>query len=349
MWTPRAWTAPLAAALLLTVASPASASSGITSPGAGTVVRADAVVALRAVVEEPGGPNELSLQAPGAPDAEVVAVSAEPGELAYDLDTACGQPVCDERRPVRNGTWTVRLSGAAEDQRTFVLRIPPAAPEQVEATRSEMGVMVRWLQGDEPDLRGYRVQDADGRLVKDRVGLQACDAERRCSVEVPEDAGAWTVRAYRATCPGCRELLLSPTSQPARVAADPIPGPGASAGPAPSATAAAPAPAVQQARRADQRRAFLGVFGSTRPAVAPPPAAARLPVLPQDDGSYEQELGYGEREIVVPEPRGPVSRAQEAPSATLWTGECIGLVVLSLLLVAGSVWLRRWTRRAIAE
>lgn len=347
MSRPRACSAALAAGLLLLPAAPAAAASGITSPGAGQVVAADAVVPLRAVVDGPASePSELSLLAPGASAAEVVAVSTSPdgGELAYDLDTSCVTGVCAGRVPAANGTWTLRLSGAAEDERTFVLRIPPAAPVDVDAARSEAGVRVRWQQGDEPDLRAYRVEDASGRVVRDRIGLDACDAERFCSVEVPEAAGAWSVRAFRATCPDCTDLLASPPS--AEVGAeDVVPVQVAEVQPS---VAPRKAPA---ARRPDQRGAFLGAFGRTRPAAqaAPAPARAMPPAPPTTAGEYGADLGYGGREVLVAEPRAPLSGAQEAVGSVLGTGERVRLLVLSALMVGGSLWLRRWTRQLVAE
>lgn len=348
MSTSRSGAAALLAALLLLPAAPASAATGITSPGADLVVTQDAVVPLRAVVEGPAAsPSELSLQGPGARTAEVVAVSTDPGgdELAHDFDTACASRVCTERAPAANGIWTVRLSGASEDERTFVVRIAPAAPVDVAASRSEAGVLVRWAQGDEPDLRGYRVEDASGKVVRDRVGLDACDPERTCSVEVPEAAGAWSVRAYRATCPDCTELLASPPSNVVRAEDEQALLPVA---PPPSA---APSPAPQPAARPDQQGAFLSAFGAARPAVraAPPPAGAPAPVAPQAAGAYDQELGYGERELVVRAPQAPLSRAQDAVTDTLGTGNRWQLLVLSALMVGASVWLRRWTRRALAD
>ena len=353
MSTSRACTAALTAALLLGLAVPASAASGITSPGAGEVVTADAVVPVRALVEAPG-PSELSLQAPGAKQAEVVAVSADPGELAYDFDTACASAVCTGRQPAANGTWTVRLSGAAKDERTFVVRIPPAAPEEVEVSRSEGGVLVRWARGAEPDLRGYRIQSAAGAVLRDRIGLSACDAEGRCMAEVPEDAGAWAVRAYRATCPDCRPWLLSPASAVVRaedteqpVAVPPVPV--VKPKPKPKSSAAAAAPARPRA----QRDAFLSAFGAGRPAVSaplPPAGAARPQALPEAPGSYDQELGYGQRELVVAEPGPPLGRAaQDAVTAALDNGNRVRLLVLGALMVAAAVWMRRWARRAIAE
>lgn len=341
--------AALTAGLLLLPAAPASAAGGITAPGSGEIVTADALVPLRAVVDGPvTEPTELSLQAPGAASADVVAVSADPngGELAHDLDTACASGVCTERAPAANGTWTLRLSGAAEDERTFVLRIPPAAPGGVGAERSEAGVLVRWRQGDEPDLRGYRVEDARGAVVRDRLGLDVCDPERVCQVEVPEQGGAWTVRAYRATCPDCRELLASPTSTVVRAEGDSDPL---------AAVAPEPSPAPQQAappaRRPDQRGAFLRSFGAGRPSAkaAPQPVRPAVQAPPQSGGSYGSELDYGEREVVVAEPAAPLSQAQDAGTSALGTGNRWQLLVLSGLMVGASLWLRRWARRVIAD
>lgn len=353
-----------AAALLLGVgATPAWAEGAITSPGAGTVVRADAVLPLRATAD---GPAELSLLAPGAATAEVVAATAEGGELAHDFDTACATAVCTEPAPAANGTWTLRLSGAGEDERTFVVRIAPAVPADVAAALSEGGVTVRWRQGDEPDLRGWRVETPQGRIVRDGIGPAACDAERTCSVEVPEDAGSWTVRAFRKACPDCRESLASAASAAVRVPGQEPAAPagtgagtgagagtgsgagaGAGAGPTPS-TAPAPPPA----RRPDQRDAFLGAFGAGRPVApaAPPPLPVnRLPALPQSSGTFAPELGYAEQELVVREPSAPLPRAAAAVGSALGTGERIRMLVLALLLVGAALWLRRWARRVITE
>lgn len=332
--------------LLLLPVAPASAASGITSPGAGEVVAAESVVPLRAVVDGPvTGPSELSLLAPDSTTAEVVAVSTTPGggELSYDLDTACATAVCAGRRPAANGAWTVRLSGAAEDERTFVLRIPPAAPLGVEAVRSEGGVLVRWQRGAEPDLRAYRVEDAAGRVVRDRIGLDACDAERFCSAEVPEAAGAWAVRAFRATCPDCTDLLPSPASDVAQ-AEDVSPGVPPTAGAPTAAPSSRPA-----ARGPSQGDAFRDAFGSNSGRTVRGQAAAprRLvpPAAPPPAASAGSELGYGQRELMVAEPAAPLSRAQDAVTSALGNGDRARLLVLSVVLVGASLWLRRWAHR----
>lgn len=347
----RACSAVLAAGLLLT-AAPASAADGITAPGTGEVVTVDGLVPLRAVVDGPvSEPSELSLLAPGATSAEVVAVSTDPagGELAHDLDTSCTAAVCGGRTPAANGTWTLRLSGAAEDERTFVLRIPPAAPVDVAADPSEAGVRLRWAQGDEPDLRGYRVEDQNGKAVRDRLGLDVCDPDRACQVELPGDGGTYAVRAYRATCPDCTELLTSPASALVRAEGD--------AGPQPAADVVAPAPSPSAApagpprSRPDQRSAFLGAFGALRPgapAAVPAPAQRAVPPAPPA-GSFDAELGYGEQELVVRERRAPLGRAGDAIGATVATGERVRLLVLSGLMIGGALWLRRWARRVITE
>ena len=339
------------AAALLVPAAPASAAGGITSPGAGEVVTADAVVPVRAVVEGPAAePSELTLQEPGAADPQVVAVSTSPsgGELAYDLDTSCVRAVCTSPAPARNGTWTVRLDGAASDERTFELRIPPAAPTGVAAARSESGVLVRWRLGPEPDLTGYAVRDPSGAVVRDGIGTDACDVEGRCSVEVPEDGGPWSVVAFRSTCPDCAEVLASPASEPVAVqgAAPPdVPGEAPAVVPEQS-----PSAAPEDRAAPDQAAAFTRAFGTgRRTAVAPPPAPqAVLPAQPQPDGTFGTELGYAAPEAVPAPPRSSTARAQDA-LASLPAGERLRLLVLSSLMVGAAVWLRRWARRAIAD
>ena len=337
-------------AALLFPAAPAFAAGGITSPGAGLVVAADAVVPLRATVEGPTTqPSELTLQAPGA-DAQVVAVSTSPsgGELKYDLDTSCVRAVCASRAPARNGTWTVRLSGPTDDERTFVLRIPPAAPTGVAASPSEAGVMVRWRLGAEPDLTGYAVRDASGAVVRDGIGTESCDVEGRCMVEVPESGRSWSVVAFRSTCPDCAEVLASPASEPVGVqaAAPVVPGGAPAIVPKPS-----PSAAPEQRRPApDQAGAFTRAFGTGRgAAVAAPPAARAVPAQPtQPDGTFGSELGYAAPDVVLATPRTPASRAQDALTAAP-TGDRLRLLLLSSLMIGAAVWLRRWARRAIAD
>lgn len=338
----------LLAGLLLLPALPAGAATGITSPGAGEVVSQERVVPLRAQVDGPATrPSELTLQGPDAQAAEVVAVQAAPagGELRYDFDTACARRVCTGRAPAVNGTWTLRLRGPAEDERTFVLRIPPAAPAGVAARRSEGGALVRWARGAEPDLTGFAIEDARGNLVRDGIGLDACDAEDRCQVEVPEQAGAWAVRAFRATCPDCREVLASPLSQAVGV------GPAGVLPAAPPGTGAPPAsaaPGPQPAARPNQGAAFARVFGGPLAAAPQPPspASSRAAVPPQASGGFATELGYDPREVVVRQAQPAPARVQGALDRS---PDRAPMIVLSVLLVAAAGRLRRWTRRAVVD
>lgn len=343
-----------AAVLLVPAASAASAASGgITSPGVGEVVRTEDVVALRAVVPGPAvGPSELTLQGPGAPQAEVVAVQASPdgGELAYDFDTSCARQVCSGRVPARNGTWTVRLEGPSRDERSFELRIPPAVPADVSAARSEDGVTLRWSLGQEPDLAGYAVQDASGALVRDGIEPADCSRGGQCSVTVPSEARAWRVRAFRASCPDCTEMLASEPSAPVAAGDEQALPDTPEAVPAPESSS--PSPSAQARRPAtSQSQAFTRAFGAARPqttAPSPSPASAAAPA-PEADGSYDLELGIQGPDAVLSTSRPPASRAQDAALSALGTGERVRLAVLSALLIGGAWWLRRWARRAAAE
>ena len=342
----------LLAAALLVPAPPVSAAGGITSPGAGEVVAADAVVALRAVVDGPQtAPSELTLQAPGATEPQVVDVQTSPsgGELAYDLDTSCVRAVCTTGpAPARNGTWIVRLNGPTRDERTFDLRIPPAAPAEVAAARSESGVVVRWRLGAEPDLTGYAVRDASGAVVRDGIGPQACDVEGRCRAEVPEAGGSWSVVAFRSACPDCSEVLASPPSEAVLVTAaggPAVPDAEPEVLPEPSSS-----PAAAQPRPVpDQAAAFRRAFGTGAEAAPAPPRTRSAPVAPaQPDGTYATDLGYTAPDAVLASPRSPSARAQDALDA-LPVGDRVRLLVLSSLMVGAAVWLRRWARRAIVD
>ncbi|MEX2290030.1 MAG: hypothetical protein WD794_06860 [Mycobacteriales bacterium] len=343
----------LAVAALLVTASPAAAASGITSPGADEVVTSDRLVLLRATVDGPAlGPSELTLQGPGDAAAEVVAVHASPqgGELAYDFDTACARRACVGRVPAANGSWTVRLSGAASDERSFVLRIPPAAPTEVAADSSESGALLRWRQGAEPDLTGYAVEDAAGTPVLSDIGLEACDAEGTCRAELPEKDGAWAVRAFRSTCPGCSRTLRSPPSEVVRVGAasgTAVPGP---AGPAAPGSSTGPSDRPAGPQGPAQKDAFRQAYGAGRPvALAAPSAGGSTPaggqpasVAPPPDGSYDPALDYA----TPPEaPRPALSRAQDAVEGAV-PGSRLQLIVLSVVMIGSSLWLRRWARRA---
>jgi hypothetical protein len=341
----------LIGALVLLPAVPAAAASGITAPGDGEIVAADAVVPVRAEVDGPAvRPSELRLRAPGSDVDEVVAVQSSPegGSLAYDFDTSCAQRLCTGRAPAVNGTWTVLLSGAASDERSFVLRIPPAQPTGVAAEPAEAGVVVRWQRGAEPDLTGYAVENGAGAVLRGGIGLDACDAEGTCRVELPEDGGAWSVRAFRSACPDCRDDLASIASDTVRVGGaasgpelPPAVGGGGGSSADPSSRPAAPS-------GPDQRTAFARAFGSGRPAGpagAQSPAAAAAPAPQLPDGSYDATLGY-----TAPQAGSApgASRAQDALDSAVG-GDRTALIVTSVVMVGVAWWLRRWARRVIDE
>lgn len=331
--------AALTGALLLPV-TPAAASGGITSPGAGEVVAAESVVPLRAVVDGPAAtPSELSLVEPGTGRESVVAVSASPegGELAADFDTACAQQQCTDRVPARNGQWTLRLRGAADDERTFELRIPPAVPSDVVVEPSGQEVLLQWTLGAEPDLTGYAVEDGAGAPVAD-VPLAACDAAGRCRLELPADAGSWAVRAFRSACPGCAETLPSEPSETVT--------PSSAAPPVPELVQSSPSPAAGQ-QVPDQRSAFVRSYGTgvrlpaPAPAAAPPGGQTAAP----PDGPYDVALDY------APPPRGAAAEGAslEETLSGLGGGNRLPLLVLSGVLVGASVLLRRWLRHAVID
>jgi hypothetical protein len=337
---------PVTAAVLLLPVAPAVAAGGITSPGAGEVVTADAVVPLRAVVEGPvTGPSELTLTEPGSGVEQVVAVSTSPGggELAYDFDTSCAGSVCAQRSPARNGSWLLQLRGSASDERTFDLRIPPAAPVELTAEPAGAGVLLQWRRGAEPDLTGYAVEDAQGALVRAGIGLDACDAGDRCRVEVSSEAGAWAVRAHRQVCPDCVTTLRSPRSE--TVAPDAATdSPVDVAVPAPDGE---PSPEQSRPSLRDQRSAFAQAFGAGRPAAGQLPRSV-APVGPpgaQPDGAYDMELGYDAPQTGSAPGRESVGEALSA----LGSADRVRLMVMSGLLIGGALWLRRWARRVIAD
>lgn len=354
MRSARALLASLGAVLLLgglSPAAPAWAEGGaITSPGPDETFVAHAVVPLRAVVDGPSAePSELRLIEPGTGAEQVVAVSTAPGggELAADFDTACAATVCTQPLPARNGKWTLRLRGAADDERTFSLRIPPAAPVDVRAEPAGSQVLLQWRRGAEPDLTGFDVQSGDGRLVRSGISLDACDGDGRCSLEVAPDVEAWTVRAHRRTCPDCSATLASPPSEPARLGDGPVETALPEVQPAPTGE---PAPEDPDRRElVDQRDAFRQAYGTgVRGQQQAPPRPA--PVGPQPaaepDGAFDTELGYGDP--AAQGPGGPLRSIEESLDA-MSTGSRVLLLGMAAALVGTSWWLRRWARRAGEE
>lgn len=325
------WSVPacagLGVALLLSTAGASAAAPGeppgIVSPTAGTVVEQPGPVELRALAQGPDvRPTRMLLLAPGAPAAEVVAVHEGPdsGELVAVLDPDCHPAPCAARRPAPNGEWLLSLDGATEDSRTFVLRVPPAVPEALGADPVEAGVALTWRAGAEPDLRGWRVEGA----AEQAVDVGACDATGACRTVVPASTGPWRLRALRATCPDCEQVLASDATRDVQL---------------PETAARAAAPPAEQAPAPAQRapRPFTpsGELATVQVPALPAPAAP----APAGEAPLDTTLGYA----------APATGAGADPVLDLLGARSTPVLVLAALLVALSWWLRRWARRAIAD
>ncbi len=235
----------------LALAGPAFADGAITAPSGGTVFVQDSTVSITARVDgRPVRPTtELRLTDPlgGQRTVATAEPSLAPSDLAYDLATSC--PVYADApcagTPALNGTWTVTLSGGGEDTRTFVLRIPPRAPELKDAeVATARDVVVTWAAGREPDLTGYSIVDGSGVEVA-AAPLTDCEGGTcrhtvSYATDGPRDETV-AVRSVRRQCPDCSDALVSESSAATTVSR-----------PAPSAASAQSEPGRQ--RRADRLR-----------------------------------------------------------------------------------------------
>ena len=281
-------------ALSAVTGTAAAATGAIVSPAPGTTAETHGTVEIRADVAGPTESDVFLLLAPaGAAPRRVGRIPAGPGGSAtYSLDTGCAEVSlrCIDERPAVNGTWTVSLDGADAEPRTFVLRIPPAAPREVTAVSGSDGVVVQWRRGAEPDLTAYDIRTADGTALLSGFPVAEACRDTLCRATVATDATSVKVRAQRAVCPDCADRLPSedttatvtaPGADPSGPApVTPTPGTDSSAGVAGTPTASASAsgepavagvlPGLALASPGASPSPFDGA-----PLVAPPP----LPVV----------------------------------------------------------------------
>ena len=227
--------APLTAAGLVAAASPAYAAGSISAPGDGVTYPGDTTVQIRADVSS-NQRTELRLKSPSGAEQVVDSVESslttQSSVLTYALDTSCAtypSSSCTGRVPAANGTWSVRLAGGATDSSTFVLRIPPRAPQSVTA-RAEgyRAVVVSWRKGEEPDLTGWTLY-GDGGVVQESIGLESCSGGT-CSTTVTYSSDGtgthtYALAAKRLTAPGSSDVLVSDRSAEASASLDAPPPP----------------------------------------------------------------------------------------------------------------------------
>ncbi|HVE74610.1 MAG TPA: hypothetical protein VNA30_05910 [Mycobacteriales bacterium] len=342
-------------AALLGWAAPAHAAGSITSPGADEVISTEGVVEIRAVVER-GSAERTDLRLAGPTETQWQVVDSAPAgtrsELSYALFTECStypSGPCHERDPLRNGEWTISLAGGAEDERTFLVRIPPRTPEQVTMARKGELVVATWLRGPEPDLTGWTLYGGDNKPVKS-VGLAACDGAE-CRLQLRSSAAAsYSLIASRATCPDCPEVVDSPHSKRFSVPAGPPPGEGGDAGDDEltmgSGTASGPSSAGGGSSNLDQRAAFARAFRQGAAGLGMPPAGAEgsapqvAPLLP--DGTYGTSLPYADAA-----PGGSAEVPSRATGARIGTPDRSLQLAGSAVLIALAVALHHLARRRL--
>jgi hypothetical protein len=359
-------------------AAPAFAAATFTSPSAGDVITSDAVVAIRARLGPVTGTTKLHLRGPDGVDRVVASGQSLAGgdTLSYDFDTSCpsypGAAACSGPEPAADGTWTAYLSGGSSGQRTFDVRIPPAAPASVTARAGGPTVAdVTWTLGAEPDLTAYDVATTNGKPIVSGAPLSQICSAGSCGVAIDFGATAagdhdLVVVAHRS-CAGCPDAdLASAPSSPVTVR---LTGAPASATPAPPSSSGAPptpgsgpttsgrsSASRSSVSAAERRRAFQAAVGTGPGAsVLPPlPAADGVTRIPAPFGTYAPKLGYH----VALGSAVPAPQVAAAPSLATSLRDQVGVVggdrrlwqalAAALVLALLGLHVRRWavtTRR----
>ncbi|MCW2940493.1 MAG: hypothetical protein JWN00_3478 [Actinomycetia bacterium] len=136
--------APLAMGFsILAMPGSANASTSITAPRDGAVIRSGSQITASAHIDPfLGVPlyGKLTVSGAAAPGAASGWTNIS---LAIDIS--------------HNGRYNLTLSGGASASSHFTVAIPPASPSGLSATKSGSKVTVSWNRGTELDLTGYRV------------------------------------------------------------------------------------------------------------------------------------------------------------------------------------------------
>ncbi len=233
-----ALTGPLAASLLLAAAPAAYAGGSITAPGASAVISSGSSFAARATVTANSEATTLTLAGPGYSSSKSVAKDILNGQnIEIAVSTGNGASI-------RNGQWTVTLSGGASDTSTFFTNFAPATPGGFSAQGSgARDVSFTWTKGSEPDLSGYALYDDNGTVIDGDINLSVC-SRNYCSYGLyyPSDnAGSHTYRLAAKRpgggCGSCASVLESTNRASASATlVNPPPPPPPSPSPSPSPT-----------------------------------------------------------------------------------------------------------------
>lgn len=236
-------TGPLAAALLVAAAPVALAAGTISSPAANAVISSGSSFTATATVTSGSADTTMTLDGPG----NYSQAKSAPRNLTNDQTLSIAVST-GSGASVRNGSWTITLSGGATGTRTFTTNFTPATPGGFAASGSgARDVSFSWTKGSEPDLSGYSLTEDTGTVVDGNIDLSHCSGSS-CSYALyyPSDnPGTHTYQLVAKRpgggCSGCASTLTSgKTSANATLTAPPpkpSPTPSPTASPTPSATA----------------------------------------------------------------------------------------------------------------
>ncbi len=231
--------APLAGSLMLATAPAALAGGSITSPAAEAILRSGSSFKAEASVTANSAQTTLTLEDPArSTKTDVVERNVTQAQtLSIVVQTGDGTSV-------RNGRWTVSLSGGASGSRVFWTSFAPATPSGFTAQGSgPRDVAFSWTKGSEPDLTGYALYGDNDAVIDDNITTSACSGTR-CSYALyyPNDnpgTHGYKLAARRPSggCSGCGSQVVSgTTSSSATLTTPPPPPPSPTPTPTPTAT-----------------------------------------------------------------------------------------------------------------
>ncbi|MGB8649940.1 MAG: hypothetical protein WCD35_04680 [Mycobacteriales bacterium] len=230
---------PLSGTVLAVSAPAALASGSITSPSSGQVISSGSSFTASATVNARSAATKMTLTGPAGFS------QSKSASTSLVSDQALTIPVTtNDGTSVRNGSWTVTLSGGASGSRTFYTDFGTQAPTGFAAQGSgARDVAFTWSPNSEPDLSDYVLYDESGTQLADVDAATACTGST-CSYDYYYAADAPGTHSYGLTavrpgggcpdCPATHESDRATSSATLTAAApSPTPTPGPSGSPAP--------------------------------------------------------------------------------------------------------------------
>jgi len=202
-----------------------SVSAGGSNLGDGDVLNHNDSVTVKGTSDATASTRQLKLAVtvPGAGDYTLKTGSAGPlqsGQLSSTFDTSCPAWSASPCAEAVNGTYTFTFTaGSATTSSTVQLRVPPAVPNNFQASVHNTVVAFTWSPNSEPDLMGYDIVDSSGNDVTPG-GMDSgsvCDSNG-CGVNVDFGSGAqgtsdtFFLTASRHTSPGSSGAVSSDQS-----------------------------------------------------------------------------------------------------------------------------------------